>query len=446
MDEEYDIIVLGTGLKECILSGLMSVAGKKVLHMDRNNYYGGESTSVNPLEKLFERFNKPYPPDERYGRNRDWNVDLIPKFLMAEGKLVKLLLHTGVTRYLEFKSVMGSYVYKGTDGSDKIYKVPCDEVEALNSKLMGIFEKRRFRKLLIYADQVEEDKKSTWNNIELDKCTIMKVYDHFGVDSNTQDFIGHAICLHQSEDYKTKCSALDCIKRMQLYSNSLMRYGKSPYLYPLYGLGELPQGFARLSAVYGGTYMLNKPFDGFVMENGKVVGVKSEGEVARCKQVICDPSYAPDLVRKVGRVVRAICILDHPIPNTADALSCQIILPQNQIGRKHDIYISCVSFDHKVAAERFFIAMVATIVETDNPPRELAAGIRLLGPMKECFVKDSDLYEPIGSGTDNQIFISSSYDATTHFESTCDDVLNIYERLMGEKFDFSKVKARLDDE
>ncbi|VDM04435.1 unnamed protein product [Schistocephalus solidus] len=189
MDEEYDIIVLGTGLKvrpEDFIFGLMSVAGKKVLHMDRNNYYGGESTSVNPLEKLFERFNKPYPPDERYGRNRDWNVDLIPKFLMAEGKLVKLLLHTGVTRYLEFKSVMGSYVYKGTDGSDKIYKVPCDEVEALNSKLMGIFEKRRFRKLLIYADQVEEDKKSTWNNIELDKCTIMKVYDHFGVDSNTQ--------------------------------------------------------------------------------------------------------------------------------------------------------------------------------------------------------------------------------------------------------------------
>ncbi|BHF57176.1 Rab GDP dissociation inhibitor beta [Sparganum proliferum] len=397
MDEEYDIIVLGTGLKECILSGLMSVAGKKVLHMDRNNYYGGESTSVNPLENLFERFNKQYPSDERYGRSRDWNVDLIPKFLMAE-------------------------------------------------ELMGIFEKRRFRKLLLYADQVEEDKKSTWNNIELDRCTIMKVFDHFGVDSNTQDFIGHAICLHQSEDYKTKCSALDCIKRMQLYSNSLMRYGKSPYLYPLYGLGELPQGFARLSAVYGGTYMLNKPFDGFVMENGKVVGVKSEGEVARCKQVICDPSYAPDLVRKVGRVVRAICILDHPIPNTADAPSCQIILPQNQIGRKHDIYISCVSSDHKVAADRFFIAMVATIVETDNPPRELAAGIRLLGPMRECFVKDSDLYEPIGPGTDNQIFISSSYDATTHFESTCDDVLNIYARVMGEKFDFSKVKARLDDE
>lgn len=40
---------------------------------------------------------------------------------------------------------------------------------------------------------------------------------------------------------------IESIKRIKLYSESLARYGKSPYLYPLYGLGELPQGFARYS-------------------------------------------------------------------------------------------------------------------------------------------------------------------------------------------------------
>jgi hypothetical protein len=30
MDQEYDAIVLGTGLKECIISGLLSVSGMKV--------------------------------------------------------------------------------------------------------------------------------------------------------------------------------------------------------------------------------------------------------------------------------------------------------------------------------------------------------------------------------------------------------------------------------
>ena len=58
----------------------------------------------------------------------------------------------------------------------------------------------------------------------------------------------------------------------------------------------------RLSAIYGGTYMLNKPVEEIVMEDGKVVGVKSEGETAKTKQVICDPSYALDKCKKIGKV------------------------------------------------------------------------------------------------------------------------------------------------
>lgn len=113
-----------------------------------------------------------------------------------------------------------------------------------------------------------------------------------------------------------------------------MRYSVSPYLYPLYGLGELPQGFARLSAIYGGVYMLDKPVDEIVMEEGKVVGVKSGEETAKCKFVVCDPSYQSERTKKVGQTVRAICILNHAIPNTKDALSTQIIIPQNQVNRK----------------------------------------------------------------------------------------------------------------
>ena len=37
--------------------------------------------------------------------------------------------------------------------------------------------------------------------------------------------------------------------------------------------------------------MLDKQIEEIVMEGGKVVGVKSGGEVARGKQVYCDPSY-----------------------------------------------------------------------------------------------------------------------------------------------------------
>ena len=56
MDQSYDAIILGTGLKECLVAGLLSaVDGMKILHVDRNDYYGGESASLN-LNQLFEKF------------------------------------------------------------------------------------------------------------------------------------------------------------------------------------------------------------------------------------------------------------------------------------------------------------------------------------------------------------------------------------------------------
>lgn len=114
--------------QECILSGLLSIEGKKVLHIDRNKYYGGETASISPLADLYSMFEKKGNL-EGFGRGRDWNVDLIPKFLMAQGRLAKLLVASEVTRYVNFKCVDGSYVYK----SGTIHKVPCDVKEALST-------------------------------------------------------------------------------------------------------------------------------------------------------------------------------------------------------------------------------------------------------------------------------------------------------------------------
>ncbi|KAJ8381588.1 hypothetical protein SKAU_G00023660 [Synaphobranchus kaupii] len=437
MDEEYDLIVLGTGLTECILSGIMSVMGKKVLHMDRNTYYGAESASITPLEDLFTRFNLPGSPPESMGKGRDWNVDLIPKFLMANGQLVSMLLTTQVTRYLEFKVIEGSFVYK----KGSIYKVPSTESEALASSLMGMFEKRRFRKLLMYISSFDENDPKTLEGIDPKRTTMQAIYDKFSLGQDVIDFVGHALALYRTDDYLNE-PCLDTIKKIQLYKESLDRYGKSPYLYPLYGLGELPQGFARLSAIYGGTYMLNTPIEEIVMENGKVVGVKSEGKIARCKQLICDPSYIMDKVTKVGQVIRVICIMSHPIKKTSDANSCQIIIPQNQVNRKHDIYVCMISHAHNVAAQGKYVAIVSTMVETSNPENEIKPALDLLEPVEQKFVSISDLYAPVDMGTESQIFISRSYDATTHFETTCDDIKGIYKRMMGKDFDLAELQRQ----
>lgn len=68
-----------------------------------------------------------------------------------------MLLHTDVTRYLEFKSVDGGYVLK----DKKVHKVPATEGEALTSGLMGFFEKGRFRDFLVFSSNWKEDNPKT---------------------------------------------------------------------------------------------------------------------------------------------------------------------------------------------------------------------------------------------------------------------------------------------
>jgi len=323
--------------------------------------------------------------------------------------------------------------------------VPATEGEALSTPLLGLFEKRRFRSFLIFLQDYDENKKETWNGLDVPRMTMRDLYKHFGLNEDTQEFTGHAMALHSFDSYLDQPAILT-IKKIVQYSQSLARYGVSPYVYPLYGLGELPQAFSRLSAVYGGTYMLNKPMTRVVYgEDGQVVGVESEGEVAKCKMVIGDPSYFPTKVKKTGQVIRCICLLGHPVNHINNMKSGQIIIPQKQVKRNYDIYVTVLSSDNKVAPQGRFVALVSTTVETNEPQKELNPGLALLSPIDEAFFILSDTFEPLDDGTKDKVFISKSYDATSHFESSVEDVLEMYKRIMGQPLDLSAVPEAEED-
>jgi Rab GDP dissociation inhibitor len=115
-------------------------------------------------------------------------------------------------------------------------------------------------KFFSYCQAVDVADAATWQGRDLRALNMWELYREFGLDSQTVDFVGHAIALETSDRYMTR-PALPTVAKVKLYYESVVRYEglTSPYIYPLYGLGELPQAFARLAAVHGGTYMLDRP-------------------------------------------------------------------------------------------------------------------------------------------------------------------------------------------
>lgn len=78
---------------------------------------------------------------------------------------------------------------------------------------------------------------------------------------------------------------------------------------------------------------------------------------------------------------------------------------------------------------------MSTIAETSaNHHLELQPGLERLGKIEEQFLGNPiPLYEPENDGSKDKVFVSRSYDATSHFETTTDDVKDIYRRATGEE-------------
>ena len=84
------------------------------------------------------------------------------------------------------------------------------------------------------------------------------------------------------------------------------------------------------------------------------------------------------------------------------------------------------------------MAIVSTIAETPNPEQELLPADELIGSVLERFISITEIFEPIDDGNEDNVFVSRTYDATSHFESTCEDILSLYKRIMREELNYEE--------
>ena len=66
---------------------------------------------------------------------------------------------------------------------------------------MGLFEKRRFRKFLVYVANFDENDPWTFEGIDPKKTSMREVYKKFDLGQDVIDFTGHALALYRTDEY-----------------------------------------------------------------------------------------------------------------------------------------------------------------------------------------------------------------------------------------------------
>jgi Rab GDP dissociation inhibitor len=423
-----------------------------ICQINKNNFFGEESPSLN-LTQLWNYFCKDKNPPEQYGENKDWNVDLIPKLMMPNSHLITLLLITEVYHYIEWKNIEEVLVYQYDKGGvfssakGKIYKVPSSQDEVSNSELMGMFEKIRCKKFFNFIQNYNENENPKVNN-----ACFKDVINQFGLEFNTIDFIGHAVALYSNNNFMED-KAINVIKKIKFYLNYIEPKNKTqffatPFIYPIWGLQKLYKNYERQCYLYDFKYLKNCKIENILYDaNGKFEGIQTSNEKIYGTILISEPSYMEKFnkVQIKRRIIRRICLMNHPISSIGECDSCQIIIPQNQIGKKNDIFILQLGYGHCITKKGYYVVVISTFDDESDINKQLAPAMEIIGNTLECFDKTYSYYEPIDNSFSNNIFITNSLLPQSHFENDFDDIIDIFQKITDAKLQFEPAKKNNKD-
>lgn len=219
---------------------------------------------------------------------RRFNIDLSPKLLFSRGPLVEALISANISHYAEFKSVTRILTYLDGRAED----VPCSRADVFSSNVISIVEKRMLMKFLTFCLDYEQQQDQYE---EFEDRPYSEFLQSRRLTPNLQHFIIHAIAM-----VKPETTTVTGLKATQSFLQSLGRYGNTPFIWPLYGAGELPQAFCRMCAVFGGLYCLRRAASAITVnkDTNQCTGTISNNQLLKCKWLITGYSYVPEIFRK----------------------------------------------------------------------------------------------------------------------------------------------------
>ncbi|KAL1970365.1 hypothetical protein VTN77DRAFT_5525 [Rasamsonia byssochlamydoides] len=361
-DTEWDIVISGTGLAQSLLALALSRSGKKVLHVDKNPYYGGPEAafSLQEAEEWVDRLKKepgqepfeevsiyscPTSPDaeKKLSFSRAYTLSLSPYLIYSRSKLLPSLVSSKVYRQLEFQAVGSWWIYSGptaaedtpqsnADVSARLHRIPSSREDIFADDSISVKAKRMLIKFLRNISHNPQDggDDSSASEEDLDLPFAEYLTSRFQVPSELHDPL-LSLSLSQSSPQQT--SARFAVPRIKRHLGSIGVFGPGfgSLLTKWGGGSEIAQVGCRALAVGGGVYVLNRDIQSVeVPDDGSqetFLRLKlSDGESIRSKFVVGSrwdlPAEAerPELVN--AKVARCITIVSSSLkslfPATAE--------------------------------------------------------------------------------------------------------------------------------
>ncbi|KAG0237025.1 hypothetical protein B0O80DRAFT_498277 [Mortierella sp. GBAus27b] len=320
---------------------------------------------------------------------RKYNFDLSPKLLYSRGPLTNLLISSGIGKYLEFKLLERTAVYESL--TNKIEMMPTSKEDVFVSKALSLKEKRALMKFLQFAVDYEKQRE-IWRDYENAPFTQF-VQSKYGLDGKVLTAVVYAIGFDGNDNATTS----EGLKAVKVYLQSLGRYGNSAYLCPLYGVGtELAQAFCRVSAVYGGIYMLQHGLEKHNVDpetNQWKSVVDHNGQTLQAKQLICSREYLSNdmdsyIERRTSYVSHCILVTDRSA--FGETTLCKTLFPKESLilnpgeadVRRNEHTVSVLQLcggTMSCPSDRFILYVWAeSDTPQENAKEELTAAIRKL--------------------------------------------------------------------
>lgn len=239
---------------------------------------------------------------------------------------------------------------------------------------------------------------------------------------------------------------LEGLAATQKFLLSLGRFGNSPFLWPMYGSGELPQAFCRLCAVFGGVYYLDRPVDAFVVGADKsVAAVVTRGQRIDCKTVVMNSKLCPDALkgerRREETVARKICLLSESVmPSESGEQLSFLSLGPDVTRSENFVFAQEVSYAGAVSPKGIFCLHLTTVGDLSSRSA-LENCLQVLVPDRSKLIWtadfdiSSDMFDDQVSKSSRvaNLFLTSGPVFELDFESTIERARALFRRIFNDE-------------